>query len=396
MGLTAVRFFLFLTALLLWCLSPSPDIGVVLAAGLGLVPACGGCCGSAGCIIFSDNFSSDNLATDWDNRSGSWSVSGGALSSTSSSALIVTVAETDGVATGAHLTALLYMDTTSDIGLLILGYSDDDNYWFLEVQPGAANGTLKLFERAGGVDLQLGSTQTITGLIAGQTVTACLSIGGGAIVAQTTFGSERDSVLSFGSPAMANTAAGVGTGSGSSYVEFDDVQFKEHRADNENCGNCQVTTCTALCTSVPASMTLTFDGFTDGGDANSCTCCEAANSAFVIKKTSDCGGHVFNAGLLIGGNTCLTGLIGLDGLMTWDFSANGGDTKLTVTMNQKNYGPNACGAGPSTGQYSWEHTVGTSPANCETTFSLTYLGDSVGGTPEACDRSATPTCTAAF
>jgi hypothetical protein len=61
----------------------------------GLVPVMFGffmgncpCCGP-NCDIFSDNFAADNLATDWDDRSGTWTVSGGELHVQDANALIV-------------------------------------------------------------------------------------------------------------------------------------------------------------------------------------------------------------------------------------------------------------------------------------------------------------------
>jgi hypothetical protein len=153
------------------------SLGLVLVAFLlGNCP----CCGDP-CIYFQDDYSVDNLATDYDNRSGSWAVSLDLLITTSTDALIVANTEVPTGVSAVFAETQMSFTATTATGRLVIAYVDDDNYWFAEVQAGATDGTLKLYERSGGTNTQRGSTTTIAGLQINETVTVQLCYADGEL-----------------------------------------------------------------------------------------------------------------------------------------------------------------------------------------------------------------------
>jgi hypothetical protein len=242
------------------------------------------------CSIFSDDYSTDRTGTDYHTSAGSWAVSGGVLTCTTASALLrcETAAAASGI-TALYASATFSCSSTSDIARLILLYTDDNNYWFVEAKPGATNGTLELYQRSGGTNTLQGSTQTFGGLQAGTTATICLSYTGSIVLATGTIvGSVKCREAVNATITVTSTKAGLGTGAGSSSVTFDDFLFSNHNTDNNKCGNCDA--CSACNGTVPSRMQIDISGLTN--NSNSCADsstpdCAKLNATFVV-KTSLC------------------------------------------------------------------------------------------------------------
>lgn len=254
---------------------------LMLPIVVGIVAALCRCCAS--CDYFTDDFSADNLATDWDDRAGTWAVGSGVLSTTSASALIVTTTESGATATGVYVEVLIRCATTSDIARVVAAYVDDDNYWFAELQPGASNGTLKLFERAAGSNTQRGPTATILSLNANDQAALSICISPGAVttvaVVGTDFGSNSAGTAYAATVSVDSTKAGVGTGSGSSDVEFDSFVFGKHSVDDPLCYSCSHSCdrCTDSANLAPDAIQLVGTGFADAG-----LNCDHLNATFII------------------------------------------------------------------------------------------------------------------
>lgn len=357
-----------------------PELGLWALIPIGIIP-CPTCC-PQDCDILNDPFTVDNLATDWDDRSGTWAVSSGKLTTTDASAAIVTVAEMTAGATGAYVRASITCATTSDIGRLIIAWVDDSNYWFCEVQPGLVNGTLKLFERSGGGNTQRGTTKSIAGYNAGETISVCMGIANGKVAVVTT-----GSFVSFtSSPTTENTAAGCGTGAGSSDVKFDDFVFGLNFVDDPNCYSCAESGCSTWCTdSSPVEITLTFAGFTN----NVCTNCNSHNATFVVpdqdsifSPARDCV-----AKMSIGGCCNAT----LDCYVEWSITqvAVGPDTHVLLTVTHT-----LSQSGTGVQIVVLTHDFGESPvANCIdlSAQALTFVSNS--GATTVCNGGSV-TCTA--
>lgn len=192
------------------------------------------------CTIFSDDFATDRTGTDYSVRSGSWSVAAGLLTCTSSLGLIREETAYDVAATACHLTVTMTMASTSDIGRIIFAYVDDNNYWYVEVQPGATNGTIKLYERSGGVDTQRNATVSVPTLTAGTPAAVCVSYTPSNVKATAQVTAGLGYVTFSSSITIASTKGGLGTGSGSSSVSFDDFYVNQHSTDEATCSRCVV------------------------------------------------------------------------------------------------------------------------------------------------------------
>jgi hypothetical protein len=234
---------------------------------------CSPCCDS--CTIFSDTFASDDLSANWTNVSGTFAIASGTLNCTSASAAEVTNAASGAGATGIYVSADITCATTSDKGRLITAYTDSNNYWFCEVQPGATNGTLKLFQRSAGVDTQRGSTQTLTGFHATDVIHVFLCVGGGFVRVMAYETTSAMFFISFSSsPTITSKQAGCGTGSGSSDVKFDNFLFSKSGFEDSHCHDCFP--CCNL--SAPVSLQVVIAGISNESSSD----CASANGTWTL------------------------------------------------------------------------------------------------------------------
>ncbi len=190
---------------------------------------CGG-----GCTIFTDDFSTDRTGTDYTVGSGTWVVSAGVITCTSASATITENTAASVSTTAVSISASVNPSGT-DLGRVIGAYVDSTHYWYAEIQPGATDGTLKLFEKNGsGAATQRGSTATITGYTSGaKTVVLCFT--GTHVIA---IADHENAIIYTASVTVASTKAGIGTGAGSSSVVFDDFSFMVHYSSDPSCPGC--------------------------------------------------------------------------------------------------------------------------------------------------------------
>lgn len=265
-----------------WCLLP-----------LGLLLRCiQGCCGlDPACVAFEDDFSVDNLATDWDARAGAWNVSGGALSTSSASGLLVATTAMGSSQTSLHATVKFTPASTGDAGRLVFAYTDDSNYWFVEAQAGATNGTFKVFQRSGGTNTQKGTTQTMTGFNATETAIISVCYDSGTVLAVATAGSNTASEVVTATISIGSTKAGVGTGAMSSSAAFDDFQALIHQSENAVCTFCTLP-CNICEDTMPQSIEVTLPSnlYTSKDPLEGCVtqaCCDSAESQTYVLTLKD-------------------------------------------------------------------------------------------------------------
>ena len=266
-------------------------------APLGFIFAAGCCCG---CTLLLDRFTTDSLAADFDQRAGSWSVGGGVASVSSANALIVTKTAID----EPNVFAKSYVSCSSvnEAARVVNGYVDDDNYWFGEVQAGSTfGGTLKLFQRVRGPNIQRGDTVDLltvplpghgaaacgTGSIAGHLLvcahdgglvsayfccgdTFCNELTSGQITGNFTWMVQYDAG-SF----PASSKVGMGTGIASSAVTFDDFRFARHFFADQACLHCHHC---PQCRSMADQLQLTVTGLTGAG------ACPGMNGTYTLRR----------------------------------------------------------------------------------------------------------------
>lgn len=244
----------------------------------------GCCCSTDPCAIASDDFSVDNLAGGYDQRSGTWAVGAGVLSTTSGTALVVSNTASPVGLTSIYCQVVVRLPDTTAIARLIVAYVDDSNYWFAEAKAGATNGTLKLFQRSGGVNTQRGTTQNVSSFQINEDWTVTLCYNGVTMLAFIGIGTGVTAEVGFTSAVtVASTKAGVGVVSGiGGSVTFDSFLLERQREDSPTCKACG--TCACCTTSMPDQMQVEFNGFTNF----TCTDCVAFNGVYILDKVSSC------------------------------------------------------------------------------------------------------------
>jgi hypothetical protein len=242
------------------------------------------CCCTVDCNIFADAFGTDNLATNYDTRAGTWSVSSGVLSTSSSNALLIANAAAP---SNAGKFTIRVSSSTSGQEIRIVGaYVDDDNYLFGKITFGAfpATTTVGLWKRDAGVETQLGVNGTVSGLFASTLYTAVIC-----------WGSDRSSITFNGmtrshkSYVPAGDQAGVGSGSLSGSLTFDDLDYDKHLDDGATCPAC---TSYSLCGSAtvgacedgsqPVTGTVVLTNLANG----TCSSCSSYDGTYVISATA--------------------------------------------------------------------------------------------------------------
>ncbi len=255
--------------------------------GIAMSPGCS-CCST--CTIVTDTFGSNDLATNWTTAfSGSWSISGGTLTTASTSAYLINTT-THPASTAEMSVSCSIQGASGDIARIYAGWKDSTHYFAGEVKFGSS-GYLKLFN---GTTLVTTTTRTIaTGTPI--TFTLCIIPGETFATFKTSAGGIAGGSVTF---ASGMTGAGVGTGSTAASLVFDN--FSAVRTDN-NCPNCSVAcTCcetfTAAGKDPSGSVQVDIAGFADCnviGDNIAAN----VNGTYLVPLTG-CGGNYFYVGIV--------------------------------------------------------------------------------------------------
>lgn len=194
----------------------------------------GGADGGADCDIASDDFSSgDALTVDWEGDTGSFTKSGGDVTTTSSDKVLIHKTAHPDSETVQIVSVDVSADTASDRVRCIIDYVDSDNYHFAELLVNGASSQLRLFKRSAGTNTQVGSTATVSVAIGSvETLTVCASSGTIRVTLNNT------SILQ-SSTLHGGFKAGIGTGTISGTATFDNFDYgKGDSVANDDCPNC--------------------------------------------------------------------------------------------------------------------------------------------------------------
>lgn len=266
--------------------------GVKIVGGKILIkdgkPVTDGNCCCFDCLIYSDDFSADNIGTHLDDVSGTWTVGSGVLSTSSSAALIVTVAESD---TGNGYVSVNAQASNTGTKLRVVGaYVDVDNYIFGELTLNGASSQLKLFQRTGGVNSQLGSTKTVDASTATYYPLVLCWNGDEAAV---TFDIENTGGATVVADCSATgPIAGLEITLTSGSATFDDFNFFYHFTDDDACPECgdPVQNCNdsatypSVCEDaiVPDALRVTFQASVDGGATCATQCSQIISASHIV------------------------------------------------------------------------------------------------------------------
>jgi hypothetical protein len=196
-------------------------------------------CGCFECHIYDDTYNEDRLSTDYDIRTGSWTVSGGALFPTSATSFIIcNTAMPSGMTTLVAGTTAVVSDTSERARLVFL-YTDDDTYWFSELSSDGTNNLLKLYQRASASNTQRGSTQTLDGTAFSDTrLLVCVTSGEVKAKAQIP-GQAAEEVVYSASTTVAGTKCGFhAVRSTDFFVAFTELTMDRHEDETPCTANC--------------------------------------------------------------------------------------------------------------------------------------------------------------
>lgn len=247
------------------------------------------CCTPAGCEYFEDDFSADNLATNYDARSGSFAVGSGVLTTSSDDALLVSNHTVPSGDTAALMGVRIKCSDLDDAGRAAIAYSGDDDYWFAEVEPGTVHGTLKLYERVGGVNTQRGGTLVLRDFVVDSWVNVCLSVLPDRVLVSAHVAGVATSQEYLATVSVTGTKSGVGTGTVVDTVTYDNYVVSKHHEDDEDCPYCQ-DTC-VVCTCLPRAWQVVITGVENQYPPSSyggpCTGCDQYNGTYFTKDWMD-------------------------------------------------------------------------------------------------------------
>ena len=236
----------------------------------------GCCCDTDSCSLFLDEFTVDNLATDYA-VTGSPTVSGGTLNFGGANELVIcntTVTET-AVVVRAEFDAV-----SNDVLVLVISYVDASNYWYAQLSLGSAGPRLRIYEKVAGVDTQRasvtnasfssGSSGTLKFCYANGNVSASVLAGGGSVLDATSYA---------GTITTNGRKAGVGTGSSGS-IAVTRFSIGKHSYTETGCDSCGFC---AACTdgSVPFQVQVDIEGLT----ANGCANCPTLNATYITQRS---------------------------------------------------------------------------------------------------------------
>lgn len=243
------------------------------------------CC--CGCEIKTDNFDRASIGTGWDQRSGSWSISSNKLATTDTGALIKCLKPLTSDA--GTVRADITFPATGDIARLIAGYTDDDNYIFLEMTALADTSLLcKLGRRVAGVETLSTSKGAYAGGIPGTAAEVILCWTG----LSANFDPDADERgISMYAPTTGRYA-GLATGSTNSGITFDNFVITKHHNDLAKCFECQ--NCEEACSDgFPSTIEVTLPtGWSSSAATKRCNthCTDFSGATYVLDRTADSTG----------------------------------------------------------------------------------------------------------
>jgi hypothetical protein len=234
----------------------------------------GRCCCGPDCTIFTDNFAADNLATNYTTVAGSFSVSGGILTTTSAGALLI--ANTAGTTGHGRVQCDCKLSNSNTKIRVVGAYVDSSNYLFLELHINGNSSTLKLWKKVAGADTEL-DTHTFSGLT-NLFYPLRLCWDGTNAWGFSPF-IQTDALT--GAYTGTGNKAGVGASPGAGTASFDNLDFSNLQVDNADCEDCSgddTLSCTICENNVmPEFVKLVVAGVAD----NTCTNCDQLNGSYI-------------------------------------------------------------------------------------------------------------------
>lgn len=243
-------------------------------------------CQCCSCIKLNDTYSTDTISSNYDVRSGSWTVSGGRLRTSSSPAMII---HNNSFPLSVRVVAnLIETTSTNDTTTwrIIVAYYDDDNYLFYQCQQGSSGvSTISIGERISGSETIRQSLSNVSTVVA-QSVNVCW------------IPSESLLTVSMTGPQLASNSmsdpggdrVGYSVTSNASEWTADALRVDAMQSvSNATCPRCHC----ARCRQTAATAQVEFDSVSSG--ACSTLCSDLNSTTYVLNRdtSTSCGGFSY-------------------------------------------------------------------------------------------------------
>lgn len=222
------------------------------------------CC--ATCIIFSDEFSTDDIATNWTQQTGTWSVGAGVLSTSSSNGVLTCNNSYPGGAFHNYTVDVKLKASTGNHSRIIFSYSGGA-YNFAEVYWNGSASVVYL-KKSDGTIVATSDSQNFTD---GDWYSFRLCVTGTSAVVNIL--NTAPTHIIHGSVTSTSTTVGLGTGSLSGYVDFDDFDYEK-----EGCKQCAGIVCSSCASSIGPLEFLVSITITN----KNCSSCASLNGDYVV------------------------------------------------------------------------------------------------------------------
>ena len=174
------------------------------------------------CTTFSDDFATDTVnddpETDWGIKSGTWTVESGILSTTSSSAIVI--ANSSSLSFTGHKISCKLKALTGSFSRIIFSYDDEPvtpTYNYIEVEWNGVSSVVRIKDTTGAT-IEESAAQSYTN---GSWYTFYVCVASGYVHVYTT------SMIVEGTVTSTKAKCGVGTGTNSGTLSFDDFSYDD-------------------------------------------------------------------------------------------------------------------------------------------------------------------------
>lgn len=251
-----------------------------------------GWCGCCTCTYFFDQFTRvDNasLGGNWTESAGVWDIENYDLKTASSNAFAQCSVEGDD---DEHVVSVASrgMAEGDQARLISSKILTEDSYWFFEVTWNATTVTMELYQRTLGVDTQRGSTTTIYNIEPGISLALRICFNDSTIAAQY----RRDTsdptsvwiTATSYAASVTDSTCGVGSGTVSGEIRFDDFRLEKHGSLYPHCPLCVSTApCSACTDELPNEILAVPNGSILNLPDSGCTdCARVMGDGFVLKR----------------------------------------------------------------------------------------------------------------
>lgn len=236
------------------------------------------CCGAPSCTILADDFTradSTNLGSNWTEDAGDWYIDTNTLYTATDNAIALAVPTAPDC--NLRVQATIKGSTNGSQARIILNYTDDANYDFVQVQFGTG-ATLKIYSRRSSSNTLQASVSITAATATSYNLSACEQ-SNGVICAlfngvTQIFGDVPDATSGTFGFASGSVASGN--------VRFDDLNSLVVSSD---CYECGCLACGVCAHDPPAEYAITIAGLTNASCAN----CTDANGTFYLRRCQPLG-----------------------------------------------------------------------------------------------------------